>query len=266
MRRSRFICIMLALVLAFSLAGCGDQSNEGNSGDVLNNIKKKNKLVIGLEGNWAPWSFHNDKELVGMDVEIGKRVAEKLGVEVDIKEDKWENLLKGINAGAYDMVINGVGITEEREDKYTFSEPYAFSHTVVITRGDSGIRTMYDLKDRVIANTEGSIYSSKAKKYGAKVIKVDNFDQAVEKVLTGGADACMNEDASYYQYMSENQGKDLIIAVKDPENVRIGIAMPKGVASQSLKSQVDDILEEMRDNGELKTMSKKYFGADITTE
>ncbi|MCR4604776.1 MAG: transporter substrate-binding domain-containing protein [Eubacterium sp.] len=271
MKKMKVLALLLALsVFAGCVCGCGGtesyDSQDGKAGDTLNEIKKRGEIIVGLEGSWAPWSYHDGDELVGMDVELGKKIAEKLDVEVKFKEEIWDDLLKGLSSNSYDVVINGVGITDERKEKYTFSEPYAFSHTVVITRDDSGIRTMYDLEGKTTANTIGSVYEQKGKKYGAKVIGIETFDQAMEKVLKGEVDASINEDATFYQYMTEHKDADLMIAAQDPDVTSIGVAMAYGVVNQSLKKAIDEVIEEMMESGEMRSLSKKYFGSDITKE
>ena len=108
-----------------------------SAADLLDTIQSKGQITIAMEGTWSPWTFHNeDDELVGYDVEVGKAIAERLGVEPNFVEGPWDGLLAGLEVGRYDIMINGVGITEERQKKYDFSTPYAYNKPVVIVRGD----------------------------------------------------------------------------------------------------------------------------------
>ena len=121
----------LALAALLALAGCGKKQEP--AGDRLAQIQQKGELVIALEGNWAPWSFHDDSDaLVGYDVEVGKAIAEKLGVKATFVEGEWDGLLAGVEAGRYDMVINGVDITDSRKETYDFSTPYAYIKTALV--------------------------------------------------------------------------------------------------------------------------------------
>ena len=103
----KYVSVLLALCLSLALmAGCSKKADA--SSDRLAQIQEKGELVIALEGNWAPWSFHDDSDaLVGYDVEVGKAIAEKLGVKATFVEGEWDGLLAGVEAGRYDMVING---------------------------------------------------------------------------------------------------------------------------------------------------------------
>src|SRR5690606_25961978 len=88
----------------------------------LADVKAAGVLRIGTEGTYAPFTYHDASgELVGFDVEIGREVAKRLGVEARFLEGRWDGLIAGIDANRYDAVINQVGITEERKAKYDFS-------------------------------------------------------------------------------------------------------------------------------------------------
>ena len=122
---------MTALLLAAAmLTGCSAQSGEpssgeaGSAGDLLSQIQERGEIIIAMEGTWAPWTYHDENdELVGFDVEVGQQIAEALGVEATFVEGEWDGLLAGLDAGRYDIMINGVDITEERSDAYDFSDP-----------------------------------------------------------------------------------------------------------------------------------------------
>ena len=120
-------------LLIFILAACGssdegstDQS-EGTSGDdgsseetqsLYDEIQEKGVLTIGTEGTYAPYTFHNDAdELTGYDVEVAREIADRMGVEAEFKETKWDSMFAGLNTERFDMIANQVGIKPDREEK-----------------------------------------------------------------------------------------------------------------------------------------------------
>src|SRR6218665_2175729 len=125
------------------------------AGSNLENIKTAGVLKIGTEGTYAPFTFHDTSgALVGFDVEIGEAVAKKLGVKAEFLEGKWDGLIAGLDANRYDTVINQVGITEERKQKYDFSEPYIASKAVLIVKADDdSIKTLDDLNGKKAAQS-----------------------------------------------------------------------------------------------------------------
>ena len=100
-------------------------SSSAAAANKLETIQSNGKLVIALEGAWQPWSFHDESDtLVGYDVEVSRAIAEKLGVEPEYVESDWDSLFAGLDAGRYDLVCNGVEVTEERAKTYDFTTPY----------------------------------------------------------------------------------------------------------------------------------------------
>ena len=151
----------VSVLAAIALAACSRntaQNMPAGESDLLAKIQQSGEIVIAMEGTWAPWTYHNEEgNLVGYDVEVGRLIAEKLGVEANFIEGEWDGLLAGIDAGRYDIMVNGVDITEERAEKYDFSEPYAYNRTAVIVSGENDeIQSLADLEGKHTANTISS--------------------------------------------------------------------------------------------------------------
>ncbi len=109
-------------------ASAGASSAAGSSADQLATIQSSGKLIVALEGAWQPWSYHDESDtLVGYDVEVSRAIAEKLGVEPEYVESDWDSLFAGLDAGRYDIVCNGVEVTDERAKTYDFTTPTATS-------------------------------------------------------------------------------------------------------------------------------------------
>ena len=266
---------MAAAVLgSVGLTGCssqgsGQSSQENSStgsGDLLAQIQERGEIVIAMEGTWAPWTYHDESgTLVGFDVEVGQQIAQALGVEATFVEGEWDGLLAGLDAGRYDIMINGVDITEERSDAYDFSEPYAYNRTAVIVSADNtDITSMEDLAGKHTANTISSTYAEVAEGYGAEVTGVDDLNQTFELLLSGRIDATLNAEVTYYDYMEAHPDANIKIACLDPEATQVAIPFRKGEDTASLREAVNQALADMREAGALAELSEKYFGTDIT--
>ena len=107
--------------------------------------------MIGAEGTFAPFSYHDDNDnLVGYDVEVSEALAKELGVKVKFVEVKWYSLIAGLDSDKYDLVTNQVAITAERKKKYDFSIPHTYSYPAIITKKyNTEITKMRDIKGRV---------------------------------------------------------------------------------------------------------------------
>lgn len=280
--RNKAIAVGMMAVLAGSmvLSGCA-KSGEGTasasvetkaegtaSEDLLATILEKGEIVVAMEGTWAPWTYHDENDqLVGYDVEVAKAIAEKLGVTAAFVEGEWDGLLAGLDAGRYDIMVNGVDITKERQEKYDFSDPYAYNRTAVIVSEDNdSIKTMEDLNGKNTANTISSTYAEVAEKYGAAVTGVDDLNQTFELLLTGRIDATLNAEVTYYDYMKAHPDAKIKIAALDPQSTQVAIPVRKGEETASLLEAINQALSEMAKEGTLTALSEKYFGVDISKE
>ena len=234
--------------------------------DLLAQIKERGSIIVAMEGTWAPWTYHDDNnDLVGYDVEVAQNIAEKLGVEVEFVEGAWDGLLAGLDAGRYDIMVNGVGVTDERAEKYNFSTPYAYNKTAVIVRGDyDEISSMEDLKGKKTANTISSTYAAQAEAYGATVTGVDDLNQTIELLLSKRIDATLNAEVVFNDYKKEHPDSNIKIATYSDQVEEIAIPIRKGDDTVTLLEAVNDALDEMAKDGTLTELSEKYFGMDIS--
>lgn len=274
MKKDRLFAFALVLVLAASamLAGCAASGKPVESteaaGDQLARIQAKGEIIVAMEGTWAPWTYHDESDqLVGYDVEVARAVAEKLGVTASFVEGEWDGLLAGLDAGRYDIMVNGVGITAERQEKYNFSTPYAYNKTAVIVRGDyDEIHSMEDLKGKSTANTISSTYATQAEAYGATVTGVDDLNQTIELLLAGRIDATLNTEVVFEDYKKAHPDADIKIAAYSDEVENIAIPVRKDGDSATLLAAINQALAELDTDGTLAALSNKYFGKDISRQ
>lgn len=269
MRNSRKKYRIAALIMAgaLGLSGCsGGKSQEQGQEDLLSRIQERGELIVAMEGTWSPWTYHDEADqLVGYDVEVSRLIAEKLGVKVTFVEGEWDGLFAGLDAGRYDLVVNGVEVTEERAQKYDFTDPYAYIRTAVIVKGDNDeIQSFEDLNGKNTANTISSTYAELAESYGAKVTGVDDLNQTFELLLSGRIDATLNAELTYYDYMKAHPDADIKIAVLTESASSVAIPVRKDSSTAGLREAVNKALSELAESGELRELSIKYFGNDIS--
>ena len=263
---SMFVAVLLLCTLV--LTGCSTKkaSDASSDADLLARIQERGEIVVAMEGTWAPWTYHDENDqLVGYDVEVAQKIAEKLGVKVRFVEGEWDGLLAGLDDSRYDLMVNGVGITPERQEKYDFSTPYAYNRTAVIVRGDyDEIHSMEDLKGKKTANTISSTYATQAESYGAEVTGVDDLNQTIELLLSGRIDATLNAEVTYYDYLAAHPEANIKIATLSDDAEQIAIPVRKGADTATLLKAVNDALADLSASGELTALSEKYFGMDIS--
>jgi len=262
---------ILGLLMAFALAnitlltGCGKTAS--SSDDLLAQIRTKGKIVFAMEGQWAPWTYHDETgDLVGFDTEVGKAIAEKLGVEAEFVEGEWDGLFAGLDGGRYDAIINGVEITDERAQKYDFTTPYAYIRTAIVVAEDNNdINSFEDLKGKKTSNSLGSTYADLAAEYGATVENVDTLSETIEMVLSGRSDATLNAEVSISDYMLQQPDAPIKMIVPFTEDASmVSIPLRKGQETASLQEEINKAIKELSEDGTLSALSEKYFGIDIT--
>jgi cystine transport system substrate-binding protein len=221
-----------------------------------------------MEGNWQPWTYEDEAgNLVGFEVEVSTAVAEKLGVTPEYVTGEWDGLLAGVQSGRYDLMANGVGYTEERAQAYYFSDFYAFNRTALVVRSDNDdITSLEDLDGKTTCNSANSTYQLLAEQYGATVKDIETLDGTIEELLAGRVDATLNAEVSINDYLKEQPDAEIKIVAYDPDVEKVGMIMPYGENSDTLRDAVNDALAELREEGKLAEISEKYFGMDITQE
>ena len=283
MKRRTFISLMSVMAAAgvLTLAGCS--SNSGSSAaasgaassaastgaaDQLAAIQTNGKLVVALEGAWQPWSYHDESDtLVGYDVEVSRAIAEKLGVEPEYVESDWDSLFAGLDAGRFDIVCNGVEVTDERAKTYDFTTPYGYIHTALAVRKDNeDIKSFEDLKGKTTANSLASTYMELAESYGATVQGIDTLEETIQLLTAGRIDATLNADVSFYDYLNVHPDADFKLVAQTEDASHVAIPVRKGDDSASLLEAINAAIDELRADGTLKALGEKYFGQDISSE
>ena len=161
-------------------------------------------------------------------------------------------------------MANGVSVTPEREEKYAFTDPYAYNRIVVITTEDSDIASMHDLSGKTTANTLGSSYATLAESYGATNTGVDDFNQTIELLEAGRIDATLNDEVVFYDYMEQHPEAGLKIAAENSEPTHVAFPLRREAATESLLSAMNDAISALREDGTLSELSNEFFGMDIS--
>lgn len=261
--KKRLICIFT--IIGLLMTGCSAKQVESQPEDLLAEVKERGVLKIGTEGTYAPYSYHNEKgELTGFDVEIGQAIAKQLGLKVEFVESNWDSCIAGLDAKRYDIVMNQVGITKERLAKYDFSTPYTIAKVVLLVSSENDTITSFEeIQGKTSAQSMTSNFTKLAEGYGAKIVSTDGlFSKAVELVTTGRADATINDELTYLDYIKKQPNAKVKVVAEQEEVSENAIMIRKG--NDSFREEVNRALSELQENGTLAEISNRYFGKDIT--
>ncbi len=225
-------------------------------------------LIVGFDQEFPPMGFiGEDGEYTGFDLELAKEVAKRLGLEYKAQPISWDAKDMELESGNIDCIWNGFTMTG-REDAYTWSDPYMENSQVFVVNSDSGIKTIADLKDKVV---EVQMDSSGLKALEEnpdilnsfkQLITTPDYNTAFMDLQQGAVDAiCMDVIVAGYQ-ISERSA-DMIILDESLSKEEYGIGFKKG--NTELRDKVNSCLKDMKEDGTLAEISTKWFSKDITT-
>lgn len=236
---------LLALVLALALivvcfAGCGS----------------KEKLVMGTNAEFPPYEFVDDNgNIVGIDAEIAKAVAEKMGYELEIRDMKFDSLITAVQSGNIDFALAGMTVNEERLLSVNFSDTYATGIQVIIVKEGSEIASVDDLEGKMIgvqSGTTGDIYCTDD--YGQENVKqFDNGALAVAALINGQVECVVIDNEPAKNFVAANAGLKILdteYAVEDyaaaiaKENTELLAKFNKALAELKAEGKLDEIIEK----------------------
>ncbi|PWB32585.1 cystine ABC transporter substrate-binding protein [Pseudomonas sp. SDI] len=249
----------VALLLGASLLG------QAVAGEQLKTIKDKGEIKIGLEGTYPPFSFvGDDGKLTGFEVELSQALAKALGVKAKIQATPWDGILAALESKRLDVVVNQVTISEERKKKYDFSTPYTISgiQALVLKKNEGVIKTAADLAGKKVGVGLGTNYEQWLKDNAPKAeIKTYNDDPTkFQDLRVGRIDATLIDRLAALEYAKKVP--ETAAAGAPFSRQEAGIALRKG--EPELLDAVNQALDQLRADGTLGTLSKKYFGEDVT--
>ncbi|MBO0600103.1 transporter substrate-binding domain-containing protein [Sporosarcina sp. E16_3] len=273
---SKIILSLLLLSMMVVLAACGADSNtkkdDGSKTSTWESIQEKGEIVVATSGTLYPASYHDSEseELTGYEVEIMNELGKRLNLEIKYVEMGLDGMLTSLNSGQADLAVNDIEITEEREKKFTFSEPYKYSFgTAIVRKSDhSGIESLEDLKGKKAAGAATSVYMQVGRDHGAEEVIYDNVtnDVYLRDVSIGRTDVILND--YYLQKLALAAFPEFEIMIhpdiKYHPNVQ-AIIMKKD--NDELLKQVNTVLADMHADGTISELSKNFFGGeDVSVE
>lgn len=258
---TRFRVALVFSVLAAMLAATVTATAGPN---LLDQVKSAGALRIGTEGTYAPFTFHDaSNSLTGFDIEIARAIASRLGVKAEFVEGKWDGLIAGLDAKRYDVVINEVTVTTARTAKYDFSDVYIVSKAALVVRSDNAaVKSFQDLKGKKVGGSLTSNFAQLARSYGAEVVPVDGFNQAVDLLLAGRVDATINDSLSFLDFRRQKPDAALKAVDFQKDADLQAVLLRKG--NPDLLTAINKALVDIKADGTYLTISRKYFNEDVS--
>jgi cystine transport system substrate-binding protein len=255
---------VFAPVLAAALL-CGAASARAQ--DLLDTVKQAGVLKIAVEGTYPPFTYRGPGgALEGFDIDVAKALAAKLGVKPEFVITEWGGILAGLQAGKYDVIINQVTITPERQQALDFSQPYVFSAAQLIQRAndDRKITALAEFTgDKKLGVTAGSNYHQMAR--AVPGINVKTYEGAPDKLgdlVRGQIDATIDDRLMLAHTIKQFRLPLRPGAILKGPQQEMGIPFRKG--NPKFAKAIDEAISSLRQEGTLKRMSMTWFGADTS--
>ena len=260
-----FMAALLLVTMVF--AGCG---GGGEPAKTDGDAKKTEKIVIGLDDEYAPMGFKDEKnEIIGFDVDLAKEAAKRLGTEVEFKAIDWNSKEAELKSKRIDIIWNGLDITPERQENMLFSDPYMDNRQIVFVKKDNvlGIMTETDLIGKRVGTQAGStaetyIDSNEALKTGFSEFKTyGDYVSAFMDLENDRIDALVCDEIVGRYAMSKQDGKFEALNVTVGPVTQFGIAFRKD--DTELRDKVQKVFDEMVKDGAAGKISEQWFQADL---
>lgn len=252
------LLIAAVAVCGLAFTGCGQQDpSTGADGDAT----AKQKLVMGTNAAFPPYEFVDDNgKIVGIDAEIAAALAEKLGMELEIKDMEFDSLVPAVAAGSIDVALAGMTVNEERLESVNFSESYAKGVQVIIVKEDSDIASPDDLEGKTVgvqSGTTGDIYCTDA--FGQENVKqFTNGALAVAALNNGQVDCVVIDNEPAKNFVKENQGLKILDTSYADEDYAIAISKDNG----ELLEKINKAMAELKSSGKLNEIVSKYIKSE----
>ncbi|HHX14028.1 MAG TPA: amino acid ABC transporter substrate-binding protein [Clostridiales bacterium] len=276
MSKKRNLLLFLALILALGmmLAGCA-KSEPADNGETpvvedqsLTAIQDKGVLVLGCDDAFPPMGFRDPSgTIVGFDIDLATKVAEKLGVKLEVKAINWDTKEMELNSGNIDVIWNGFTITAERNEKVEFTKPYLNNEIMLVVKAGSPIKTKADLNGKLVGyqtdssaeialNADQNFFTSLKEARG-----YDNYQNALLDMTSSDRIDAVAVDKILIEYLAAQEPDKFFIMEEALGKEYMGIGCAQGAVA--LREAIDNALDELFADGTVEEVSKEWFGNNI---
>ena len=280
--KKKVLALTMAALMVASLTACGGGAKETTAADTTaadtadTTAAEKTEetsaeaagteaaggvLVMATNAEFPPYEYHDGGEIVGIDAEIAKAIADELGMELEIEDIAFDSIIPEITSGKADMGLAGMTVTEDRKQSVDFTDTYAKASQKIIVKEDSAIASPDDLTGVIVGvqqGTTGDIYVSDLEADGTTVERYNKGFEAVQALSQGKIDAVVIDGEPAKTFVAQTEG--LKILEESFTDEEYAIAVKKG--NTELLEKINGALKTLKDNGTLDEIVAKYIKAE----
>ncbi|ANU37857.1 amino acid ABC transporter substrate-binding protein [Vibrio scophthalmi] len=224
------------------------------------------EVKVGMSGRYFPFTFVEKDKLQGFEVDLWDEIGQRNGYKVEYVTASFSGLFGLLETGRIDTISNQITITEARQAKFLFADPYVVDGAqITVRKGNDSIQSVTDLAGKTVAVNLGSNFEQLLRSYDKdNQVTIKTYDTGIEHdVALGRADAFVMDRLSALELIKKT-GLPLQLAGEPFETIENAWPFLNNARGQQLQSEVNQALAAMRADGTLATISEKWFGADIT--
>jgi ABC-type amino acid transport substrate-binding protein len=262
----RFRFAAVAAVVAIAAvgvgAGCGgdDDDDGGGGGSGGLDLIQEGQLLVGTDTPYPPFEIGQPPDITGYDIEVGRAVAERLGLQPTFQDTSFDTIFRDLSQGKFDFVLAATTITPEREQKVDFSDPYYAADQALVVAPGSDIRTVEDLSGATVGAQDGTTGEAFANDEtdASDVRGFPEGPDAINALKAGQVDATIIDQPVAQDALEKEGGIEIPTII--PTGELYGI--PVDQDHDALREDINRALQEMKEDGTLAELYQKYFKID----
>lgn len=252
-----FVAFVVSVLSLFSATAVQAQEAED---DLLAEIQEQGVIRMGVASGYAPFEFivneGGENEITGVDIFLGERIAEDLGVELELVDMEFPNLITSMETGTIDMIISGMAYTEERDESIDFSNPYHIDYQSFAVRAGEvdeidNYQTFID-EDLVVGVQENTIQETVIRETlpaDAEIVVMRKSGDVIAALQAGQVDGALFDNAVASAYAAENPDLDVVPSGLDTEDRGKSVGIPEG--EENLQAAINETVDEVAASGQV---------------
>lgn len=245
---TKILAAVLVLCLMFSITACSEK------GLTLQDIKDQGKLIVATNAEFPPFEYKESDKFVGFDMELSKMMADELGIEVEVSDLAFDNIVTAIKAGQAHIGVAGMTIRPDRLENVDFSEPYFSANQVIIVKKDSEFTATSELKDMKVGIQDGTTAGDYLRENGKEPMGFESGALAIEALKAGQLDCVVIDNYPAIEFVKKNPELKIFETPLTVEEY--AIAIPKN--SPEVVEFVNNFVKKFKDEGKFDSLLEKY--------
>lgn len=232
---------LILLIIPLLLTGCGN---------------REDKLIMATEASFAPYEYYSDGEIKGVDVDIMREVAKRLGKELKIKDVAFDSIISEVKTNKSDVGAAGISYTEERAKQVDFSIPYIESNQVIVVKNNSNINGPSDLKNIKVAVQLGTVADSTLSDEYPTVtlVREKKFIAAIQDLKDNKVSAVVMD------YLPATKLIDSSLKILDEPVATDAYSVIVDKGNSELLEVIDEVIEDLKEEGKIDEFLLKHVG------